>query len=310
MIDRAVIDRILPRLQSVFQAPPAEARLLPEGRMAGPMPWVIAIIMFLTVLAAATGISLARSAKGLDADLAGRLTIQIVEANAARRDAQADAVARELGRLAAVKSFRRVPDREVAALLEPWFGAEGMDADLPVPTLIDATLDPAAPGGIETLTSSIARIAPSARVEQHAQWLGPLARLLGSLTWLAWTLVVMMAGATTAIVVLAARSALNTHRATIEVMHLLGATDVQIARLFQKRIALDALFGGGLGLGLALLTMLLLNGRLAAVGSELLGSVGIGWAGWLFLLATPLLGAGLATVAARMTVMAALRRML
>ena len=85
MIDRAVIDRILPRLQSVFQAPPAEARLLPEGRMAGPMPWVIAIIMFLTVLAAATGISLARSAKGLDADLAGRLTIQIVEANAARR---------------------------------------------------------------------------------------------------------------------------------------------------------------------------------------------------------------------------------
>jgi len=300
----------LARLQSLIQSPPADARLLPEGRMAGPMPWVIAIIMFLTVLAAATGISLARSAKGLDADLAGRVTIQIVEANAAKRDAQADAVTRELGRLAAVESFRRVPDREVAALLEPWFGDSGLDADLPVPTLIDATLDPSAVGGMETLTSSIANVAPSARVERHAQWLGPLVRLLGSLTWLAWTLVIMMAGASTAIVVLAARSALNTHRATIEVMHLLGATDVQIARLFQKRIALDALFGGGLGLVMALLTMLLLNGRLSAVGSDLLGSVGIGWLGWLFLLVTPLLGAALATVAARMTVMAALRRML
>ena len=31
-------------------------------------------------------------------------------------------------------------------------------------------------------------------------------------------------------------------------MHLLGATDVQIARLFQRRIALDALFGGLIGL--------------------------------------------------------------
>ena len=36
------------------------------------MPWVIGIIMFLTVLAAAAGFALARSAKGLDADLAGQ----------------------------------------------------------------------------------------------------------------------------------------------------------------------------------------------------------------------------------------------
>jgi cell division transport system permease protein len=33
----------------------AERGLLPEGRLAGPMPWVIAIMMFLTVLAAAAG---------------------------------------------------------------------------------------------------------------------------------------------------------------------------------------------------------------------------------------------------------------
>ena len=33
----------------------ADRRLLPEGRLAGPMPWVIAIMMFLTVLAAAAG---------------------------------------------------------------------------------------------------------------------------------------------------------------------------------------------------------------------------------------------------------------
>ena len=34
---------------------------------------------------------------------------------------------------------------------------------------------------------------------------------------------------------------LDTHRATIEILHLMGATDVQVARLFQRRIALDAL---------------------------------------------------------------------
>ena len=110
--------------------------------------------------------------------------------------------------------------------------------------------------------------------------------------------------------VTALRSALNTHRETIEVMHLLGSTDAQIAQLFQRRIALDALFGAGLGLAAALITMLLLRGRLAAVGSELLGSVGIGWAGWLFLLLMPVVSAGLATIAARTTILSALRRIL
>lgn len=301
----------LARIEVPFlKAPPHEARLLPEGRMAGPMPWVIAIIMFLTVLSAAAGLSLARSAKGLDADLAGRVTIQIVEANSTRRAAQTRAAEQELARLAAVESFRRVPDAEVATLLQPWFGSEPLGEDLPVPTLIDVTLDTTTPGALQTLSGSIAAVAPAARVEAHAQWLGPLTRLLGSLTFLSWMLVVLMGGATLAIVVLAARSALNTHRATIEVMHLLGATDMQIAQLFQRRIALDALFGAGLGLVAALVTMLLLRGRLAAVGSELLGSVGIGWLGWLFLLTTPLLSAGLATIAARTTILSALRRIL
>ena len=60
-----------------------------------------------------------------------------------------------------------------------------------------------------------------------------------------------MVGATAATVVLAARAALDTHRGTIEILHLMGATDVQVARLFQRRIALDALFGGLVGFILA-----------------------------------------------------------
>lgn len=293
-----------------LKAPPHEARLLPEGRMAGPMPWVIAIIMFLTVLSAAAGLSLARSARGLDADLAGRITVQIVEPNDGKRAGQTQAVEKLLARLTAVESFRRVPDAEVAALLQPWFGEDALDSDLPVPTLVDVTINGEVPGALATLKSSVADVAPAARVEAHAQWLGPLTRLLGSLTWLAWMLVILMGGATLSIVVLAARSALNTHRATIEVLHLLGSTDAQIAQLFQRRIALDALFGAGIGLVSALVTMLLLRGRLAAVGSELLGSVGIGWAGWLFILAMPALSAGLATIAARTTILSALRRIL
>ena len=113
-----------------------------------------------------------------------------------------------------------------------------------------------------------------------------------------------------AIIVLAARSALNTQRATIEVMHLLGASDPQIARLFQRRLGLDALFGAMLGLLGGALAILLLRYRFSAMGSELLGSLEIGWAGWLVLFVLPFATALLAMLAARQTVLAALRHML
>ena len=123
-------------------------------------------------------------------------------------------------------------------------------------------------------------------------------------------LVLLMIGATTATVVLAARAALDTHRPTIEVLHLMGATDVQVARLFQRRIALDALFGGVVGLVAATLVLFLLGSRAAALGSDLLGSVSLPALAWAFLVALPVLGVGLAMLVARSTILRALGRML
>lgn len=297
-------------MKLTLKASPADARLLPEGRFAGPMPWVIAIMMFLTILAAAAGLSLGAAARGISDDLAGRMTVQILEANTDRRAAQIKNVTEELGKLSAVESRRLVPAKEVADLLDPWLGAEGLDPDLPVPALIDVTLKRSEASDVEMVRKNVLAVAPSARVDEHAQWLAPLARLLNSLKWLSVALVILMALATTSAVVLAARAALNTHQSTIEVMHLLGASDTQIATLFQRRIALDALFGGLIGLGAALLTMALVGNRLSAIGSDLLGSVNLGWLSWLFILLLPILGATLSTFSARFTVLKALRRLL
>jgi cell division transport system permease protein len=102
-------------------------------------------------------------------------------------------------------------------------------------------------------------------------------------------------------VVLAARAGLEAHRATIEVMHMLGSTDVQIARLFQRRIALDAAVGGIAGGVTALAVIALLGARTAALGSELLGEVALSGLDWTLVAALPfafvLLGMGAARVA-------------
>lgn len=288
----------------------ADRRLLPEGRMAGPMPWVIAIMMFLTILAAAAGIALAGSARTLGQDLDARLTVQLSEPNPGLREVQTREMLVGLKRLAAVKTAQAVPEAQLNALLAPWLGNEALDNDLPMPALIDVELKRTGADDIAVVRELVAMIAPAARVDQQAKWLQPLADLLKSLTWLALGLVTLMTIATSAAVVLAARAALNTHRATIDVLHLLGSSDNQIAGLFQRRIALDALFGGFAGLLLALIVMLLIGERMRALGSELLGSASLGWGGWALLFLLPLIGVALSTVSARITVLRALRQIL
>ncbi len=288
----------------------AERGLLPEGRLAGPMPWVIAIMMFLTVLAAASGLGLAGAAARLDDQIGSRVTVQVVEANARLRAAQAEAAAGAMRGFPGVLAVRIVPDSEIARLLEPWIGSGGVENDLPVPALIDVDLTPAARANLDALRETVRAVAPAARVDDNAQWLAPLATLIGALQWLAAGLVLLMVGATAATVVLAARASLDTHRGTIEILHMMGATDIQVARLFQRRIALDALFGGLVGFLLAGGVLIALGDRVAAVGSELLGSAAISPQGWGMLVALPLFGVLLAMLVARLTILRALGKLL
>ena len=288
----------------------ADRQLLPEGRLTGPMPWVLAIMMFLTVLAAAAGLGLGNAARSLNANIGNRITIQIVEANPDLREAQSRLVVSELRGLSGILSVRTVDQEEMQRLLEPWIGKGGLEADLPVPAMVDAELSPEAYANLDLVRETVRSAAPSARVDDNAQWLAPLAKLISALKWLSGGLVLLMIGATAATVVLAARAALDTHRGTIEVLHLMGATDVQVARLFQRRIALDALFGGAVGFLTATIVLLVIGNRVGALGSELLGSAGLPLTSWLLLFALPVAGVFLAMLVARATILRALGRLL
>ena len=181
---------------------------------------------------------------------------------------------------------------------------------MPGPALVDVDLGSGDGAAVDRLRQAVVAAAPAARVDENARWLAPLARLIAALQWLAIGLVVLMVGATAATVVLAARAALDTHRETIEILHLMGATDVQVARLFQRRIALDALFGGLVGFILAGVVLILLGRQAAALGSDLLGSAALPPGAWGALVALPAFGVLLAMLVARITILRALGRML
>ena len=284
--------------------------LLPEARTLGPMPWVIAIMMFLTLLAAAAGLGLAGAASRLGDAAGQRVTIQIVEADPATREAQARAVVAALRPLPGIAAVRRIDSAEIEQLLAPWLGASAADPDLPLPAMIDVDLNPAARADLAPLRAAVTAAAPAARIDDSAATLAPLAKLIDSLRWLAAGLVLLMLVATGAIVALAARAALDTHRETIEVLHLMGGTDAQVARLFQRRIALDTLFGGLVGLAAAMLVMIAVGDRVSALGSDLLGGAALPLSSWALLFLLPFGGTALAMAVARATILRALGRLL
>ncbi|MEJ7934427.1 FtsX-like permease family protein [Sphingobium sp. AN558] len=287
----------------------ARHRLLPEGRVAGPMPWIIAIMMFLTVLAAAAGLALGAAVRAMGADLAGRATVQVVEAEPQARDRLALRVAGILRRAQGVHAVTPVDRKTLTDQLRPWLGQDAASGDLPIPALIDIELTPGDAGPkVDRLRRLLTGLSDKLRIEPHAAFLLPIAGLLSALGWLAAGVVALMTLATGAVVVLAARGAHDSHRVTIDVLHLMGATDVQIARLFQRRIGLDALLGAVAGFIAALIVILLLGARLMATGSDLLRAISLPPSALLLLALLPTGGVILATVAARWTVLRALGR--
>lgn len=287
------------------------AQLIPDARLAGPMPWVIAIMVALTVIAAAGGLALNNLATNARADLAGGATVQILEAAPAERERQAQAAALALEQSPAVASIRRVSDEELDALLEPWLGVGVDEETVPVPALIDIRLrEEATEQTLNQLRGMLIDIAPSARVDAQASWLGPVFGAIASLQYLSAALVILLGLTSAAAVWLAARSALGTNQDTIEIVHLLGGTDRQIARIFERSIGFDATLGGIAGLALGLIGVFVLGQQFARLGSGMVAGGGLGWIDWLLIACIPVIGVLVAVVTSRMTVIAALRRLL
>lgn len=284
--------------------------LLDHRRAGRTTTWIMAVMLFLTTLAGALGLATAQASRSLGRQLAGRLTVQVVDPDPARRDAAVTRVLAVLAQDRGVARAAAVDRAHLAELVRPWLGTDAADPDLPLPAMIDVDLADGSDAAAARVAREIATAAPSARVDRAERWMSPVARAMSLVTGFAAAVVLLIAAATAMVLLLATRLGLDTHRDTLAVLHNLGSTDVQVARLFQRRVALDTLGGGIIGgvLGLAVLALAATQVRL--LGSELVTGATLGAADWVLLALLPLAFTLLAVVAARVAVVAQLRQVL
>ena len=284
----------------MIAATPAERRLIPGGRLQGPTPYFIAIMMFVMVVIGAAGLALLGSARVVAAGVQNRYSVEIADGAA-----KAAAATQILATTPGVTAVRPVSPQDMRDILSRWLGPDGATADLPLPAMIDVDLAPGA--NAAAIAQRIEQAVPGARFVAHQESLGPVLRAVRALSWLALILVLLIALATAAAVVLAARGTLDTHRSTIDVLHGIGATDDQVARLFQRKIALDALTGGTAGAALAGIVLLLIAGGGSHWLADLTGGPLLGAGDILLLASLPIFATILATIVARLAIMKALR---
>ena len=229
---------------------------------------------FLAVFALALSLATGRLAERWGDELARTATVRI-SAPEAQMAAQTAAALRVLETTTGVARARALDDAEQAALLEPWFGPDLPIDQLPIPRLIEV-IETAEGFDADGLRLRLQAEVPGAVLDDHTRWRAPLVRAADRLRLLGWLSLVLIGGATAAMITLAANAALAANAQVIQVLRLVGARDSYIARAFVRRFTLRALGGAAIGMALGCLAILALPSADAAGGFL----TGLGFQGW------------------------------
>lgn len=284
------------------------APFLPEkDARDGALVFVVAVLCFLACLTAMGVLAANRAAAGWTGQLTGEATVIVRPRGGETPDAAAARAAEALAGTSGVTEARALEPAKAYDLIRPWLGDVSDLEDLPVPRLVAVTLDAKHPANAKQLNAALQSQNVDATVDDHSVWIKDIRNAGALVRWLGVGLFLLIAAAAAAVVAFATRAGLAARSDVVEVLHLAGAEDGFIARLFQVRFARVAGLAGLVGAGAA--AALGVGLRIAGGGEGLTPALPLAWGDLAAVIPCPLLAAGVAAVAAQVTAMALIRDM-
>jgi cell division transport system permease protein len=284
------------------------AAFLPEADSRdGSLTFVVATLCFLACLTLLCVLASDRAARGWTDQLSAEATVIVRPKANETPDGAAARAAETLAGVPGVLEARAMEKEKAEALVAPWLGDAADLDDLPVPRLVTILLDSNAPADAKSLDRALKAQGLDAIVDDHSVWMADIQRSAGVARWIGMAVFALIAAAAGAVVAFATRAGLAARREVVEVLHLSGAEEGFIARLFQVRFARMAAGAGLFGAGAAAIMGIGL--RVAGGGEGLTPVLPIAWSDLFAVLPAPLAAAAVAAVAARMTAQALIRDM-
>lgn len=266
--------------------------------------FVVCALCFLAALAALSARASYTAAESWTAQVEGEMTVRLIDADRRAAQEAQDLITSAAG----VIEARLLDTEEIEALLEPSFGAGGLPAGLPLPQILAVTADPAIDGLAPDLQRRLSEAGIESVVEAHETWASDVHRALGVVRLVALSTVALLVATALAVIAFATHAALLARRDIVEVLHLSGATDGFISRLFERRFWVLGLKAGSVGALFALAGAALALYLASAQGGRagLLPRLSLDVGDLMILIVTPIIAAYAARLAARLTVLRSL----
>ncbi|WP_245418077.1 cell division protein FtsX [Cohaesibacter haloalkalitolerans] len=292
--------------------------IVPKGTIAGhALVLVIAIMSFLAALTVAAVSIISDATRDWQSDISRGATIQIRQIEGVDMEgelAKAIGIARQTR---GISSATALTSSESNALLEPWLGLDITFDDLPVPRLIELTIDDPSNVDFDSLSKALQEQVPGAILDNHRFWVERLRSMAETAIFIGFTIMLLVITATVLTVVFATRSAMAGNKETIEVLHFVGASNKFIAGEFQRKFFTlgfqGALAGGGVAVISFLIIQLLLRAQEGSAALDqmqaLLGVVQLGTNAYLGTFALIVLIAVFTAITTRLTVMNTLKKL-
>lgn len=214
------------------------------------LPWMSFLMVFIAVLALTGGFKIQNVLQTWQTGVSGSMTVQIPaydEQGKSRADvleAEIEQVLTILRASDGVVGAEVVSDEQMKALMEPWMGGELDVQLLPLPKLIDVTVDPEHLPNLTVVKSELAKQVPAAILDSHRIWLDSLLKIIHVVVELISFVLILLILTATFTVMYSTNASLSVHQPVIALIHMIGAGDFYIAIQYAYR-NLKLIFGGG-----------------------------------------------------------------
>jgi cell division transport system permease protein len=204
-----------------------------------------------------------------------------------------------------IAELRLLDQAETARLLERWLGPAAAPDTLPIPRLIDIRTEPGAAVDLPDLRQKLAAITPGAQLDDHRPALAIHRRAATRLAILIALGIATVAAFALVLSAAMTKLRLLLHRGAVELLHLIGAADADLAWPVQLAALRQSLVGGAIGAVAALLTVLVIGHLMPLDATPSVGD----WRLWGVALAVIVVTGAGAMSAARLAVLRQLARM-
>ncbi|MEM7651132.1 MAG: FtsX-like permease family protein [Pseudomonadota bacterium] len=277
---------------------------------------LVALMTFLALMSVTATLFLGDVTQRWSSGLENKLTVEIpaLKSDGDIREAKdieelSAAVAERLEKTPNVTEFEVLGEEDIMGLVSPWLGEDVTLDDLPLPGLISVHLQISNAEEVSKLEARLKNVSDDIRLDTHESWLGDILRLAGTLKLSAVIVTLIIALTTVTAIAGAIRSRMAEHKADIELLHLMGASDLYITKQLQRHAVVLTMKGsaaGALG-GFVVLGLLWL---IASSGeSSVLPSMSLSVSQVIILLLLPLMASAIASQTARFTVLRVLGQM-